>query len=122
MIAIIICITAWFKKQHSYIIATLGLGIIPFVPSSNVFFPVATVIGERLLYLPSMGFVLLISKILKQITFQNKILKSSIVFLICAIYGTKTYTRNDEWSTALKLFKSAIKVVPNSCKAQVFLS
>jgi hypothetical protein len=32
----------------------------PFLPASNLFFPVATVMGERLLYTPSIGFVLLV--------------------------------------------------------------
>ena len=32
--------------------------VVPFLPASNLFFPVGTVLGERLLYLPSMGFCL----------------------------------------------------------------
>ena len=32
----------------------------PFLPASNLFFPVATVMGERLLYAPSIGFVFLV--------------------------------------------------------------
>ena len=31
---------------------------VPFIPASNVLFPVGTVLGERLLYIPSMGFCL----------------------------------------------------------------
>lgn len=114
-----ICVHGWSSKKYQYILATLGLGIIPFVPSSNVFFPVATVLGERLLYLPSMGFVLLVSIVLHRLTKRNVMLRCSVVLLICVVYGTKTYRRNQEWSTALKLFKSAVQVVPTSCKAQV---
>ena len=35
-----------------------ALTIVPFLPASNVFFPVGTIVGERLLYLTSVGFCL----------------------------------------------------------------
>jgi hypothetical protein len=35
-----------------------ALLVVPFLPAANVFFPVGTVLGERLLYVPSMGFCL----------------------------------------------------------------
>lgn len=34
----------------------LSIALIPFLPATNIFFPVGTVIAERLLYLPSLGF------------------------------------------------------------------
>lgn len=42
---------------------SLGLAwtIIPFLPASNLFFPVGFVVAERVLYLPSMGYCLLFS-------------------------------------------------------------
>lgn len=41
------------------LLKTLALTIIPFLPVSNLFFPVGFVIAERVLYLPSIGFLLL---------------------------------------------------------------
>lgn len=38
----------------------LSLMIIPFLPASNLFFRVGFVIAERVLYVPSAGFCLLI--------------------------------------------------------------
>ena len=35
--------------------------VIPFLPASNLFFPVGFVVAERVLYLPSMGFCLLLA-------------------------------------------------------------
>jgi len=39
---------------------SLAVLVLPFLPASNILFPVGTVIGERLLYVPSAGFCLLI--------------------------------------------------------------
>lgn len=35
--------------------------VFPFLPASNLFFPVGFVIAERILYIPSMGFCLLVA-------------------------------------------------------------
>lgn len=40
-----------------------GLLVAPFFPASNVLFYVGTFIGERLLYMPSVGFLLLLSEL-----------------------------------------------------------
>ncbi len=39
----------------------LALMVIPFIPASNLFFPVGFVVAERILYTPSMGFSLLVA-------------------------------------------------------------
>lgn len=38
----------------------LALLIFPFIPASNLFFPVGFVVAERVLYLPSAGFIVLL--------------------------------------------------------------
>ena len=39
----------------------LSLTIIPFLPASNIVYPVGFVIAERILYIPSIGYCLLVS-------------------------------------------------------------
>mmetsp|Transcript_47118 Transcript_47118/g.86438 ORF Transcript_47118/g.86438 Transcript_47118/m.86438 type:complete len:788 (+) Transcript_47118:67-2430(+) len=48
-------------------LVALALMVVPFLPASNIFFPVGTVIGERLLYMPSVGFSLLVILWLRRI-------------------------------------------------------
>lgn len=35
--------------------------ILPFLPATNLFFPVGFVVAERVLYMPSMGFCMLVA-------------------------------------------------------------
>ena len=35
--------------------------VLPFIPASNLFFPVGFVVAERILYTPSFGFCLLVA-------------------------------------------------------------
>ena len=48
-------------RESSVIVLSLALTVFPFVPASNLFFPVGFVVAERVLYLPSMGSCLLVA-------------------------------------------------------------
>ena len=39
----------------------LSFLVLPFIPASNLFFPVGFVVAERILYTPSMGFCALVA-------------------------------------------------------------
>lgn len=45
-------------------VVVIGLLIGPFVPAANIFFYVGTFIGERLLYLPSLGYCIMLAHFL----------------------------------------------------------
>ena len=60
-----------FKKGKRMVLFALVLMIIPFIPASNLFFPVGFVIAERVLYMPSMGFCLLVGMGLKILGKRN---------------------------------------------------
>jgi len=45
----------------------MGFSLAPFLPASNLLFFVGTFIGERLLYMPSLGFSILLGEGLAQI-------------------------------------------------------
>lgn len=46
-------------KMH--VLFSLFMALLPFAPASNLLFPVGFVIAERVLYLPSMGYCLLVA-------------------------------------------------------------
>lgn len=50
-----------FFFQLNFVLQSLGLLVFPFLPASNLFFPVGFVIAERVLYMPSMGFCMLVA-------------------------------------------------------------
>ncbi|XP_015978681.2 protein O-mannosyl-transferase TMTC4 isoform X1 [Rousettus aegyptiacus] len=59
----LICQALCSEDTHKRRILTLGLGflIIPFLPASNLFFRVGFVVAERVLYLPSAGYCMLLT-------------------------------------------------------------
>eukprot|EP00736_Rhodelphis_marinus_P004876 Rmarinus@m.3546 len=48
-------------------VMSLALTVVPFLPASNLLFPVGFVLGERVLYLPSMGFCLVVSFLISRL-------------------------------------------------------
>eukprot|EP00386_Alphamonas_edax_P004294 GDKI01013563.1.p1 GENE.GDKI01013563.1~~GDKI01013563.1.p1 ORF type:complete len:778 (-),score=306.04 GDKI01013563.1:499-2793(-) len=54
------CVRNGLFLQGRSVLIAFALMVIPFLPAANLFFPVGTVIGERLLYLPSLGFIYLV--------------------------------------------------------------
>ena len=53
--------TFFIHNDTNKIILFLSLIIFPFIPASNLFFPVGFVVAERILYIPSIGYCFLIA-------------------------------------------------------------
>jgi hypothetical protein len=57
--------------------------VIPFLPATNMFFRVGFVIAERVLYLPSAGFCLLVIVGLRQLSMFCKARQVSVTVIDC---------------------------------------
>ena len=108
---------------RSVLFAVSSLAV-PFLPASNLFFPVGFVVAERVLYLPSMGFCMLValgvwhlvtSLSQNKQTLLNQFIKLSLFYLLVT-HTAKTVVRNRAWISSLDLFASAISTYPNNGK------
>ena len=99
----------------------VSLAILPYIPSSNLIHPVGFVLAERVLYLPSIGFILILTYGLKHLQSHLKsaylklLMKALLVLLVISFAG-KTLTRSSDWLNEKTLFTSAIRVNPNNAK------
>ena len=98
----------------------LGLIIFPFLPASNLLFPVGFVVAERVLYLPSMGFCLLVAagcdKIFRHCSTLIRHLTVTGLLVTIAFHSVKTVVRNNEWRDEYSLFTAGIRVNPGNAK------
>ena len=109
------------KKYSSRRIVLFGLILIvlPFLPASNLLFPVGFVIAERVLYLPSMGFCLLVGYGVYRI---SKLINSQLISglfwtLFVALLLTdaaKTIARNKDWHSKVTLYGSLLRQYPSN--------
>lgn len=96
----------------------MALLITPFTPALGLI-KVGFVIAERILYIPSIGFAILIAIGFKKLYKKFKPFRIAlIVFLafVLIIHSLKTYQRSLEWRFESDLFNSALKIVPNNAK------
>ena len=98
----------------------LAMTIFPFIPASNLFFPVGFVVAERVLYMPSMGFCLLVALGWKRLTkiFRGRLCHLPHVGLaFClSLFALKTVVRNMDWQTELSIFTSGLKITKSNAK------
>ena len=109
------------SRSHAKIVSVgLALAVFPFLPASNLFFPVGFVIAERILYIPSMGFCLLVSygffRLRDAYSGKAHILLTSSLLFVAAIFSAKTVLRNFDWNDELSIFTSGLKVTANNAK------
>ncbi|MBL7058102.1 hypothetical protein ISS03_02075 [Patescibacteria group bacterium] len=125
------------KEKNIILILASSYFIFFYLIISNLFFIIGTILAERLMYIPSIGFCLLTSWLIiythdkevlaksyklffnKKVSkkFMNHILYCSIA-LILTFYATISYKRNFNWRTEESLFLSAALRSPNSVLAR----
>eukprot|EP00949_MAST-11_sp_MAST-11-sp1_P000429 g429.t1 len=96
------------------------IGIATFVPASGVFFPVATVIAERVMYIPSVGFIFVVVGGCFQLLSRN--VRRGLFLIITVVCFVRTWQRAPAWDNAISLFSAATEVVPTSTKAHLCLA
>ncbi|XP_063053836.1 protein O-mannosyl-transferase TMTC3 [Engraulis encrasicolus] len=109
------------RHSHSStktVIMALSMIVLPFIPASNLFFPVGFVVAERVLYVPSMGFCILVAHGFKTVSSQRGFKKISwfLMGLLLLTHAMKTFNRNWDWESEYTLFTSALKVNKNNAK------
>lgn len=97
---------------------------------SNYIIPLPGIVGERFMYIGSLGFILMIVRLFEWGISKWKLAgiinlqRLGAVFLLFVIVGTATYVvqRNRDWKDALTLFKHDITYLAQSAKANQLLA
>ncbi|XP_047126673.1 protein O-mannosyl-transferase TMTC1 isoform X1 [Hydra vulgaris] len=91
---------------------------IPFIPASNIFLRVGFVVAERILYISSLGFCILVAYGLDVLIvfFKNKKLLYTLFSGQILLYSIKTITYNKVWKSRESLFRSGINTLPHNAK------
>ncbi|MCF8248094.1 MAG: tetratricopeptide repeat protein [Saprospiraceae bacterium] len=87
--------------------------------ASNFVFPIGTNMNERFLYMPSIGFAMVVATMLYRLTDKTGRPKPAVLIggiAVLLAFSVKTFTRNFAWKNNFTLFTTDIKTVPNSAK------
>ncbi|XP_061165733.1 protein O-mannosyl-transferase TMTC4-like [Saccostrea echinata] len=104
-------------QEQRVLTMALALLIVPFLPASNLFFRVGFVIAERVLYLSTAGFcILVVMGICKLHQKCPSIDIRYFVFFLVSIFMLRSIQRSNEWNTEMSLFTSGAKTCPLNAK------
>ncbi|MFQ5335879.1 MAG: hypothetical protein ACE5DN_07370, partial [Flavobacteriales bacterium] len=107
------------KKLLSFCILQF---MISFLLFSNLFFPIGTFMNERFMYLPSLGFCILLAWLIA--SKLPALLRSSqaitaVFLLLLAAYSYKTVSRNHAWRNDYTLATTDVNTSGNSTKVNM---
>ena len=104
------------RQTLAVVLMGLAMMVFPFIPASNLFFPVGFVVAERVLYLPSMGFCLLLAVGWERVHRRRSSLAIGCLVALLSLWAAKTIVRNNDWQTELSLFRSGLKITRSNAK------
>jgi len=102
----------WRKRQFR---APVLAYAVLFSSAANVLFPIGTIMGERLAYVPSLGIALLLAILLAQTRHWKTVLVA-----VALIFAARTAVRNLDWLNADRFYAKLIQTSPNSAKSYYF--
>jgi tetratricopeptide (TPR) repeat protein len=108
----------WTRKKG--LILAGAIFFAGFAVTSNIFLRTGTIFGERLAYLPSAGFCLLLALGIWWIATVNRNASLVVLLLIVAAFSVRTALRNRDWRDNATLYTADAASVPNSAKMRTF--
>lgn len=112
----------WGLKKKNLISFGILFFAITFSILSNVFIKIGTVYGERLLFMPVLGYCICLTYLLFKVfkldakqtfglsqNFKSSLMPLGIIGLFLVFYSYKTITRNTVWKNSYTLYKADVE-------------
>jgi len=114
----------WAYRAAAELFFAMGFYVVTFSVVSNVLVPIGTILGERLLYLPSVGFCLALAlfawRLAQRLPLSPEAARAAFgaaFAIVVVLHGARTTERNPDWRSQSRLYLHDVEVVPNSTKA-----
>ena len=118
-LAAIVAIGAWMwaiRKRQTGLVLAGGIYLAGFATTANILVPTGTIMGERLAYLPSVGFCLFLALAWSWLQERQRVLAWGALAIVLAAFGARTVIRNRDWKDNLALYSAAVRAAPNTAK------
>ena len=116
-LVLLIFLSFYPKTRKSMVGLAAALFWGPFLIIGNILTPVGTIMGERLMYLSSLGFVIFPAILFVRLGERSVFLRKLSVFFVIIIslfFSFRTIARNKDWLTNQSIFSASVKTSPES--------
>ncbi|MGH7412242.1 MAG: hypothetical protein ACREJ6_14445, partial [Candidatus Methylomirabilis sp.] len=120
---VILGVGVWNWRRRPAISLGIAIFVVAILPVSNLRFLIGTIMAERVLYLPSLGFCLLLAVAASTVAArpQWSLLAIGAFGLLLVGYGARTVVRNRDWRSNAAIFSAAVRTSPKSAIAHTYL-
>ncbi len=121
-------LTAFAWRRDRPLFFFLGFAVATWLPTSNLLFPIGTIMAERLMYLPLAGLTAAAALVLARVVgwMQGALQANAkprlgaacavVALAMIAALTVRTIARNEDWTTAARLWESSAIAAPDSIK------
>ncbi|MFC2171361.1 tetratricopeptide repeat protein [Acidobacteriota bacterium] len=115
-----------FFARHRFPEGLFGLAFmaLTYGPASNLLIPSGTIMAERLMYVPSLGFCAIVGGALGRLFLwggrQGKAATVLSLALVLFLYSAKVMSRNEDFKNNTTLFEKTVVTSPRSAKMQLY--
>lgn len=119
---IIVSLVLFLRTKSLSLRVGIALFFLSYLPVSQLFFLGGDIIGERWMYISSIGICLMLANV-GLVLYQKK-KKVFVIFfsILIFLYAWRTYTRNSVWTSNETLFRSMISDAPRSIRGYILLA
>jgi tetratricopeptide (TPR) repeat protein len=124
--AVAIAILVWSYRSWKDLFFALGFYLVTFSVVSNLVVLIGTIMGERLVYVPSLGFCLALTLFLRRLCGRlpvaprtARVIFLGVMVLGVGLHSARTLVRNPNWESQERLYLHDVEVVPGSTKALI---
>uniref|UniRef100_A0A8C2IDH3 dolichyl-phosphate-mannose--protein mannosyltransferase n=1 Tax=Cyprinus carpio TaxID=7962 RepID=A0A8C2IDH3_CYPCA len=108
------------KMKGKEVLVGMLFLVFPFIPASNLFFRVGFVVAERVLYMPSMGYCVLVvhglNRLYSVVSRWGAAALTVSMLVVLLLFSWKTVQQNEIWLSREALFRSGIQTLPHNAK------
>jgi protein O-mannosyl-transferase len=103
-------------KRRSRLVLAGGIYLAGFATTANILLPTGTIMGERLAYLPSAGFCLLLALGWIWLKDRQQYVAWGLLAIVIVALAGRTISRNRDWKDNFALYSAAVRAAPASAK------
>lgn len=108
-----------WRRSRPLLAWSIAFFFVMLLPVSNLVLPIGSIMAERFLYLPSVGFCAAAAAALHAVGTRGPGWRRVLPFLLVTALAVRTHARNADWRDELSLWRSAVASSPHSFKSHL---
>jgi hypothetical protein len=127
VVGLLLCLGAgalalWAWRQRKALAFAILFFFVTLAPVSNIFLVIGSIMGERFLYLPSIGFMAAVVYGLHRLWLSRPAQRKAIacaVGIVALVFLVRAHARNEDWNDERRFWQSALAAAPGSFKTRL---